>query len=106
MVLHLSAAKFLQLDLKDKMVPICNKMTGETGKWYLLLRDAYPNDYSPSYAPGVKYALSREFAGCVADNVETLIWMPWEDDAAAGILASQSCYASLASADAEDAIFQ
>jgi hypothetical protein len=82
--------------VKDKTAPIRNKTTGETGKWYLS-RDAYPDDYFPPYAPGVGYALSREFAGCAADHIDTLIRMPWED-VATGILASQ-CQASLASAD-------
>lgn len=65
-------------------------------KWYLS-REVYPDDCFPPYAPGVGYALSRTFANCASEKMESMLEMPWED-VATGILASQ-CEAPLTRAN-------
>jgi hypothetical protein len=61
--------------------------TGPWRKFYLSPED-YPDDFFPDYAAGVGYALSRNFTNCAAENIKTMIEMPWED-VATGLLAAK-----------------
>jgi hypothetical protein len=80
----------------ERSSPFRNKTTtGDAKKWYLSWED-YPDTYFPPYAPGVGYALSKDFSRCAADNIKNMIQMPWED-VATGMLAAK-CKAPLTSA--------
>jgi hypothetical protein len=85
---------------KSGVAPVRDKSDERLAKWYMS-RDEYPDDFFPPYAPGVGYALSREFAACAARNMQSIFRnnnMPWED-VAVGLLAAK-CRAPLTAADA------
>jgi hypothetical protein len=82
---------------KSGFAPIRDKSDQQLAKWYMS-REEYPDDFFPPYAPGVGYALSREFAACAAHHTQDILRMPWED-VAVGLLAAK-CHATLTSSDA------